>query len=77
MTKFWVNGRRGESCHAVIDESGLLGEGFHQRTSELRNYYYPLEVREGVSYHKQAVDQNYCGPNQNKKDQNSTYNINI
>lgn len=47
MTKFWVNGRRGESCHAAIDESGLLGEGFQQRTSELRNYYYPLEVREG------------------------------
>lgn len=46
MTKFWVNGRRGDSCHAVIDESGLLAESFHERTSELRNHYYPLEVRD-------------------------------
>lgn len=45
MTKFWVNGRRGDSCHAVIDQSGLLGESFHDRTKELRNHYYPLEVK--------------------------------
>ncbi len=45
MTKFWVNGRRGDSCHAVIDQSGLLAESFHERTAELRNHYYPLEVR--------------------------------
>lgn len=45
MTKFWVNGRRGDSCHAVIDQSGLLAESFHERTNELRHHYYPLEVR--------------------------------
>lgn len=49
MTKFWVNDRRGDSCHAVIDESGLLAEGFHERTTELRNHYYPLEVPRGIS----------------------------
>jgi len=45
MTKFWVKGRRGDSCHAVIDQSGLLAESFHERTTELRNHYYPLEVK--------------------------------
>eukprot|EP00752_Nemacystus_decipiens_P010952 g9733.t1 len=50
MTKFWVNGRRGESCHAVIDESGLLAESFHERTTDLRNHYYPLEVSPGLSH---------------------------
>ncbi|CAM9271226.1 unnamed protein product [Pylaiella littoralis] len=44
LTKFWVNGRRGDSCHAVIDGSDLLAEDFHRKTSELRNHYYPLEV---------------------------------
>ncbi|CAM9219930.1 unnamed protein product [Laminaria digitata] len=44
MTKFWVNGRRGHSCHQVIGESGLLSEEFHERIAELRNHYYPLEV---------------------------------
>lgn len=46
MTKFWVGGKRGDSCHAVIDQSGLLGDSFHERTAELRNHYYPLEVIE-------------------------------
>ncbi|CAN0138593.1 unnamed protein product, partial [Ectocarpus sp. 12 AP-2014] len=49
LTKFWVNGKRGDSCHAVIDGSGLLGEGFHKTTSELRDHYYPLEVAPGLS----------------------------
>ncbi|CAB1098541.1 unnamed protein product [Ectocarpus sp. CCAP 1310/34] len=49
LTKFWVNGKRGDSCHAVIDGSGLLGEGFHKRTWELRNHYYPLEVAPDLS----------------------------
>eukprot|EP00903_Cladosiphon_okamuranus_P010506 g9937.t1 len=50
MTKFWVNGRRGDSCHAVIDNSGLLAESFHERTTQLRNHYYPLEVAPDLAY---------------------------
>lgn len=45
MTKFWVNGRRGASCHMVISESGLLSEEFHARTAKLRAHYYPIEVQ--------------------------------
>ncbi|CAM9331641.1 unnamed protein product [Hapterophycus canaliculatus] len=50
MTKFWVGGKRGDSCHAVIDQSGLLADSFHERTSELRDHYYPLEVAPGLSH---------------------------
>ncbi|CAM9138826.1 unnamed protein product [Scytosiphon promiscuus] len=55
MTKFWVGGKRGDSCHAVIDQSGLLSDSFHERTTELRNHYYPLEVAPGLS-HEERVE---------------------
>lgn len=44
MTKFWLNGRRGNSCHQVIGDCGLLSEEYHAKTSKLRSHYYPFEV---------------------------------
>ncbi|CAM9484922.1 unnamed protein product [Ascophyllum nodosum] len=44
LTKFWVNGEMGYSCHMVIANFGLLSEDYHDKTTELRNRYYPMEV---------------------------------
>lgn len=44
LTKFWVNGRRGSSCHMVVSDSGLFSEEYHETTAKLREHYYPMEV---------------------------------
>lgn len=44
MTKFYLNGKRGASCHKVIEDCGLLSEDYHVQAQALQQKYYPLEV---------------------------------
>jgi HAD superfamily hydrolase (TIGR01544 family) len=44
MSKFLVNGKRGASCHKVIEDCGLLPEEYHTLAQALQHKYYPLEV---------------------------------
>lgn len=49
MTKFWVNGKRGMSCHGVIEHSTVLGAEFSNRTHQLFEKYYPIEINPEIS----------------------------
>lgn len=44
MSKFLVDGRRGASCHKVIEDCGLLPADYHTLAQGLQHKYYPLEV---------------------------------
>ncbi len=44
MTQFWLNGKRGASCHKVIEDCGLLTEDYHRNAQAVQLKYYPLEV---------------------------------
>lgn len=57
LTKFWVNGRMGYSCHMVIAESDLFSQEYHRKTTELRNRYYPMEAscRKPIKYSRFAL----------------------
>ncbi|CAN0256421.1 unnamed protein product, partial [Discosporangium mesarthrocarpum] len=55
MTKFWVKGRRGVSCHGVIEECDLLSSEYHVQATALKEHYYPFEVDPTLS-HAQRVE---------------------
>ena len=45
MTKFAVSpGKRGASCHCLIEDSGFLPTTYQTQAKALFHYYYPLEV---------------------------------
>jgi 5'-nucleotidase len=44
MSKFYLNGQRGASCHKVIEDCGLLPHEYHMQAQGLQKKYYPLEV---------------------------------
>ena len=48
LTKFFLNGKRGCSCHKIIEDCGLLDKTYHQKAQELQGIYYPLEVLPGL-----------------------------
>jgi len=50
MTKFWLDGQRGFSCHKVIEECGLLSPEYHHAAQTLQRIYYPLEVAPGLDH---------------------------
>ena len=43
------NGKRGCSCHKIIEDCGLLDKSYHQKAQELQHIYYPLEILPGLS----------------------------
>ena len=49
LTKFSLNGKRGCSCHKIIEDCGLLDKSYHQKAQELQHIYYPLEILPGLS----------------------------
>jgi HAD superfamily hydrolase (TIGR01544 family) len=45
MTQFYVSpGRRGASCHCLIEDCGFLPSTYQTQAKALFHYYYPLEV---------------------------------
>lgn len=45
MTQFFVApGKRGASCHCLIEDSGFLSSTYQTQAKALFHYYYPLEV---------------------------------
>jgi 5'-nucleotidase len=44
MSKFLMNGKRGASCHRVIEDCGLLSPDYHVQAQGLQAKYYPMEV---------------------------------
>lgn len=44
ISKFYMNGVRGASCHKVIEDCGLLAKEYHDEAQGLQAKYYPLEV---------------------------------
>lgn len=45
MTRFFVSpGRRGASCHCLIEDCGFLPSTYQTQAKALFHYYYPLEV---------------------------------
>ena len=49
LTKFSLQGKRGCSCHKIIEDCGLLDKSYHREAQELQQIYYPLEVLPGLS----------------------------
>lgn len=44
ISKFLIDGKRGASCHKVIEDCGLLDHDYHVQAQALQQKYYPLEV---------------------------------
>lgn len=44
MTSFMVNGERGKSSHRVIEDSSLFGAEYRQKSKDLFQHYYPIEI---------------------------------
>ena len=44
MTKFWLKGVRGASCHKVLEDSSMVPKEYRDKAQELQRIYYPLEV---------------------------------
>jgi len=44
ITKFYMNGVRGASCHKIIEDCGLMAAEYHDEAQGLQAKYYPLEV---------------------------------
>ena len=44
LTRYWVNGKRNISAHAVITKSPRLPQSFIQKSSDLFDHYYPIEI---------------------------------
>jgi len=44
ISKFYMNGVRGASCHKVIEDCGLMAKQYHDEAQGLQAKYYPLEV---------------------------------
>ena len=44
MSKFYLNGKRGASCHKIIEDCDLLAADYHVQARALQAKYYPLEV---------------------------------
>ncbi|KAJ3113938.1 5'-nucleotidase, cytosolic III-like [Phlyctochytrium bullatum] len=49
MTKYWVDGVRGPSSHAVLTRSPSISEAFKARSQVLYEKYYPIEVSHTVT----------------------------
>jgi hypothetical protein len=63
MTKFFVSpGKRGASCHCLIEDCGFLPTTYQTQAKALFHYYYPLEVsstltvKEKVPYMQEWVE---------------------
>lgn len=44
MTHFRIDGKRGASCHKVLEDCGLLSEEYHTNAKALQAKYYPIEI---------------------------------
>ena len=42
LTKYWLKGRKGLSCHGVIET--MMPEEYQDETHKLMSIYYPIEV---------------------------------
>uniref|UniRef100_A0A7S2RNM4 5'-nucleotidase n=1 Tax=Mucochytrium quahogii TaxID=96639 RepID=A0A7S2RNM4_9STRA len=51
MTTFWdENGNRGHSCHAVLEDCGLLPDSYHAVAQALQKKYFPLEISNEITH---------------------------
>jgi cytosolic 5'-nucleotidase 3 len=51
LTKFRMDdGRRGASCHRVLEDCGLLSADYHTSAQSLQRVYYPLEILPSLGY---------------------------
>ncbi|ORY36751.1 HAD-superfamily hydrolase [Rhizoclosmatium globosum] len=50
MTKFWHNGARSPSTHAVLTRSHRVSDEFRKKTDELYKKYYPMEISTTLSF---------------------------
>ncbi|KAJ3104907.1 5'-nucleotidase, cytosolic III [Phlyctochytrium planicorne] len=49
MTKYWVNGKRSPSSHAILTRSPSITQEFKDRSDDLYKKYYPIEISSTVS----------------------------
>lgn len=66
MTQFYVSpGKRGASCHCLIEDCGFLPSTYRTQAKALFHYYYPLEVsstltvEEKVPHMKEWVEKSH------------------
>jgi len=50
LTKYWVNGKKGFSCHRVAENCTSLPNWYKKRAYELWAKYYPVEIDPKVSF---------------------------
>ncbi|KAJ3063791.1 5'-nucleotidase, cytosolic III-like [Podochytrium sp. JEL0797] len=55
MTRFWLNGARSPSTHAVLTRSHMVSEEFKKGTDELYKKYYPMEISTTLSFAEKYV----------------------
>jgi 5'-nucleotidase len=66
ITAHYVNGRRGASCHGIVESCVSLSAEYRAKTSELFDHYYPLEVtpdlsrEEKIPIMKEWYEKNHC-----------------
>ncbi|ORZ37930.1 pyrimidine 5'-nucleotidase-domain-containing protein [Catenaria anguillulae PL171] len=44
MTKYWINGVRGPSSHAVLERASVVSPAFKDKCKQLYTTYYPQEI---------------------------------
>eukprot|EP00123_Amoebidium_parasiticum_P012255 comp21227_c0_seq1/m.28884 comp21227_c0_seq1/g.28884 ORF comp21227_c0_seq1/g.28884 comp21227_c0_seq1/m.28884 type:complete len:321 (-) comp21227_c0_seq1:39-1001(-) len=44
LTMYKVDGKPGLTSHGIVEDSGMLSAGFHDRLVSLKNKYYPIEI---------------------------------
>eukprot|EP00744_Colponema_vietnamica_P004197 GILI01006304.1.p1 GENE.GILI01006304.1~~GILI01006304.1.p1 ORF type:complete len:310 (-),score=90.19 GILI01006304.1:98-1027(-) len=50
LTKFMVNGKRGQSCHGMVENGSTMSREFFEKTSNLKVHYHALEMDPNIPY---------------------------
>mmetsp|Transcript_3464 Transcript_3464/g.5400 ORF Transcript_3464/g.5400 Transcript_3464/m.5400 type:complete len:329 (-) Transcript_3464:92-1078(-) len=56
ISKFFMKGERGASCHKVIEDCGLLSDDYHSRAQALQIQHYAVEVDPDISIEEKTLD---------------------
>jgi len=55
ITRYWIDGKRGQTCHGVIEHAKQLGPEFGQKTHALFDKYYPIEFSPTVPNEEKEI----------------------